>query len=247
MRLSAISYRALPVCTDGPHLPAKGVRTAVRLRFVSAAIAFCACICLIGFGCPQMVLADEASDGESAETDLVLGGVTLTETEFSTGGDSVRIYQARQGDYSNLHPKRLDSFPYAYLCFDKNVGYAQEGQDDAFVKNNEAKVHLTYADGTLVEDAFASTIPSMDYRRIIGVYTPEWLKPLTEYRIVVEPGIMAANGRDVSDQEYVIEFKTGAECSDGMTVYEKVALGLFGIAIGCGVAVGIVRVVRRRS
>lgn len=135
-----------------------------------------------------------------------------------------------------------------YLCvkFDKNVSFAREGQDGSFVQENLAKVHLRTATGADVENSWTSGAHDMNDRQLVYVWIGGWLDPLTEYHVVVDPGIQAANGEDVSAEGYAFAFKTDDRLESGWSVFQVACVPVVLGALAAGVGVQAVRVTRRR-
>lgn len=143
-----------------------------------------------------------------------------------------------------LLPAGIYQGSFAYLLFDKNVGYANEGRDDAFIQNNESKVWVEDVQGNRVEGVYAWVQQDMEYRRLINLSSDVWLKPLTTYRIVAEEGIMAANGLDVTEEPYVIEFKTSAMTPCGLTVFQILLIVLVSVMVLAGIITAAIKAKR---
>lgn len=136
---------------------------------------------------------------------------------------------------------------YLVVEFDKNVSYAQPGADASFVQENLDKVHLQKADGTEVAFSWTEGAHDMQDRCLIYVWIDEWLDPLTEYRVVVDAGIVAANGEDVLAEPATFEFKTSSLCANGLSIFENVGMFLVALVVVAGATVQVTRVVRRRK
>lgn len=134
-----------------------------------------------------------------------------------------------------------------YVQFDKNVSYAQPGKDGAFVDENLSKVHLTTADGTEVSGSWISGAHDHGDRQLIYVHCDEWLEPLTEYRVVVDQGIMAGNGADELGKSVEFTFYTDDLLSNGWRIRYIVAVAVTVLAVFGGVAVQLVRVAKRKG
>lgn len=143
-------------------------------------------------------------------------------------------------DVENVSPKPSPAYTVA-LEFDKNVGYANQGQDTSFIAENVQKVHLLDSRGNEVEGVEVRTGSGRDDRRIIYVRATEWLAPLTAYTIHIDAGIQAANGADVSAEPYDVSFRTSAEMPNGLTLYENVLIPACIVAVVAGIAVMVVR------
>ena len=204
-----------------------------------------ALLCLVmvlalAISCPAWA-EEGAGDGAGAQAGSNAegaGGVVLADWGFA----------ARSTNASGeLHPHPFAAFPYVQLVFSKNVSYAREGADDAFIAENAAKISLRRADGKDVGvNWWVSTSSSFDERACLGIMVDGWLDPLTDYEVVAAPGILAANGVDVSDQEFVVSFRTSEECPDGLTVYEKAVIVLATAAVVAGVVAGVRRMRREK-
>jgi hypothetical protein len=166
-------------------------------------------------------------------------------TAYGAGGVELLEYSGVEDGQQDVDPKPPLAWKFS-LHFSKNVSFPRDGADPAFIANNLSLVRLEKSDGSLVGAYRVRAGFSMEERGLIYIDLDDWLEPLTTYRIVVEPGIRAANGEDVSTERYTIEFKTGPQLSFGMTVFEVVALVCVGLFVVAGATVQIVRVVRRR-
>ena len=67
------------------------------------------------------------------------------------------------------------------------------------------------------------------------------MEPLTTYRIVVQEGIMAANGMDESEEPYVIEFKTSAMTPCGLTVFQILLIVLVSVMVLAGIIAAAIK------
>lgn len=128
--------------------------------------------------------------------------------------------------------------------FSENIAVPLEGSDDSFVQRNMNRVHLYAADGSEVKGWHASV--QGGGKRVIYIELDQWLKPLTEYQVVVDAGIEAAERDAASTSEYRETFKTGSMCPDGLTVYQNIWIALGVMLVIAGIAVQAVRVKRRR-
>lgn len=136
----------------------------------------------------------------------------------------------------------------AVLEFDKNVSFANDGRDDAFIQQNIDKVHVRRAwDGTEVGGFAIKPGGTREERQLIYINNDEWPAPITAYEIVMEPGIAAANGQDVTDREYVVTFTTGPQCENGLSIYQNVGIPVGIALLVAGAVVQAVRVHRRRA
>lgn len=212
--------------------PCLGARVAFRCLAAVLALALGAGF----FGIP--LSADPAFCDEAAQADGArLGGIELVGTQIGN----------KKNLSGEVHPYANPSFPYISLGFNKNVSYVREGDDPSFVEENAKKVSLRRADGEPVGVEWrVGTSNTFDARYFLEIMVDGWLDPLTDYEVVVEPGIVAANGIDVSDREYVIPFRTSEECADGLSVYEKAGIVLLTAAVVAGVAAGVVRMRREK-
>ena len=186
----------------------------------------------IAFAAALLAMVPIAASPDRAHAD---GGVFVT--DFAFGG----------GDFEpDVVPPEPTGIYRLVVEFDKNVSWARRGEDDSFVKENLEKVHLVYEDGTPVEGAEIKPAYGQSDRRLIYVFADDWLRPLTTYRVVVDAGIVAANGTDATDQPYEFEFTTTADCENGLTIYENVAIPVVGVLVVAGIAVQVVRTARSR-
>lgn len=132
---------------------------------------------------------------------------------------------------------------YAILMFSKGVDYypLQEGVDLSHLKANYAKVSVQNADGTKFEGAKVYSLGSNSEERPGNIYIDleGRLAPLSEYRIVVEPGITTYSGAYASTQRYEISFCTNGDLGGGLTVAHVLVAGALVIAIGLGIAVQV--------
>jgi hypothetical protein len=172
---------------------------------------------------------------------LLLIGVPLT--AYGEGGVEMVNSTVADGE-TGVSPEPYKPWKFA-MQFSKNVSFAQEGRDDAFVANNLSKVKLLGPDGKEAENYVVNPGSSQGERQVIYISTDKWLDPLAEYQIVVEPGLIAANGQDVSSEQYVITFKTSEQREDGFTVYQVVIFQSLALLVVVGIAVQIVRTKKR--
>ncbi len=196
------------------------MRRALRGAFVAALAAF---ICMAA---PELALAE--------------GGVSCTGITLSHTDDAGRPDPDPQYDPDHW-------MWWGSLQFDKNVSFAKDGADDAFVENNVSKVHLQTADGRDVEGFWAEGTNSHAERQVIYLRLSERLQPATAYRVTVDSGIEAANGADFSSQPYVFEFTTTDDLGGGWTIHAIAAYAVVGLALAAGVGVGCVRVAKRKG
>lgn len=128
--------------------------------------------------------------------------------------------------------------------FSENIAVPLEGADDSFIQRNMDRVHLYTTDGGEVKGWHASV--QGGGKRVIYIELDQWLKPLTEYQVVVDAGIEAAERDAASMREYRETFKTGSMCPDGLTIYQNIWIALGVVLVLIGVAVQVVRVKKRR-
>lgn len=171
------------------------------------------------------------------------GGVELTAV-YLRGVDAVDLAAATSGAVV----EGVDTSPsvvcVATLQFSKNVAY--NNGDGDFAYRNERRVHLYGPDGQEVAGSrLLLAYYDHSLRQYIQVCTDEWLAPLTTYTLVVDEGVEAANGEDVSTCAYTVTFRTGPDCQNGFTVYENAAMVAAPSLAACGVAVQLVRNRRR--
>jgi hypothetical protein len=177
-------------------------------------------------------------------TALADGGVTSTGANFFCETSSMtEVAAGVDAAVEGVTPEPQAIF--AVVAFDKNVAWGRGG-DETFAKENCEKVHVVDMGGNELAQTEVYTISDKDYRQFIYIRLNDWLAPLTTYRIVVDSGIQAANGEDVSEVGYVYEFTTGAQCSNGLTIYENVLIPVVVIVFVAGVLVQVVRVRRNR-
>lgn len=174
----------------------------------------------------------------------LLGLAALPQHAFADGGVEVTDVYFCRGDVTDaVSPEPSQSW-YISIQFSKNVSYANDGRDDAFVSKNAALVHLVGPDGSEVEGYTVKPGNSRESRQIIYIVTDVWLAPLTTYQVIVDAGVIAANGTDVLAEPYVFKFTTSAQCSNGLSLYENVGIPLIAGLLALGVVVQVVRVRR---
>ena len=175
-----------------------------------------------------------------------------TDTLRSTDITLVEWYIANsQG--SDLRPtvQGTNLAHYAVLGFSRGVDYfpLTSGVDLSLIEANCAKVSLQSADGTPVEGARVYTLQSNREDRQGNIYIDleggTRLSPLTEYRIVIEPGLTTWSGGYASTSRYVISFRTDGDLGAGWSVQSAVAVAFCAAAVLVGLAVGLAR--RRRE
>lgn len=160
------------------------------------------------------------------------GGVSFVGTTSST---------------SELSYSTVSGYYRIALEFDKNVGYADAGRDAAFIENNIEKVRVLDAQGKEIEEDYVVHAgSSREERQLLYVDITEYLAPLTTYTVYIDAGIQAANGVDVSTESYEITFRTSAQCSNGLSLYQNISILTCVILIACGVTAGIVRTRKER-
>lgn len=179
---------------------------------------------------------------------LVIVGLALLlcmpQAAWADGGVEVTEVYLRGNSLPDSVSPEPSSPWLASVQFSKNVSYANDGRDDAFVDANAQRVHLVGPGGKDVEGVRIVPGESRESRQIICIATDEWLSPLTTYHIVVDAGVVAANGVDVLDEEYSFAFTTSAQCSNGLSLYENVGIPLFALVLVAGAVVQVVRVRR---
>jgi hypothetical protein len=165
---------------------------------------------------------------------------------FADGGvELIGVFGVEDGQVDVDPTPYGDTWKFS-LHFSKNVAYARDEADSALVTENLALVRLERVDGVPVGTYRVRAGGTMQERSLIYIDIYDWLEPLVEYRIVVEPGIRAANGEDVSDERFTLAFKAGPQLSNGMTVFGVASLICVGAFILVGLAVQCVRVRRWR-
>lgn len=140
---------------------------------------------------------------------------------------------------------------YAVLTFSKGIDYfpPQEGVDLSHLEENYAKVSLQKLDGTKVEGVKIYSLDSRSEDRHGNIYVDleERLEPLSEYRIVVEPGITTYSGVHTSAERYEISFRTNGDLGGGLTVAHVLVAAVVLVAVCVGIAVQIRRRVREKG
>lgn len=130
------------------------------------------------------------------------------------------------------------------IGFSVNVAVPVESGEDGFIQRNLDRVHLYRADGSEVDGWYASV--EGGGKRVIYIELEDWLDPLTEYQVVVDAGLEAADGSSAMAAEYRETFKTGAMWPDGLTVYQNAWIALGAFVVLAGIATQAVRVARRK-
>jgi hypothetical protein len=181
--------------------------------------------------------------GDGGTTDPYLEDGTTDVSPAPTGGTNwVYNEEAQAGEQ-----EAFTSWKFA-LQFSKNVSWARNGEDGAFVEHNLALISLERADGKPMDATYRVRAGnSQDERTVIYIDLLSRLSPLTDYRIVADAGITAANGEDVSAVRYEINFRTDATLPGGMTVFGVIAIACFAVFIAAGLAIGALRLRRRRK
>lgn len=140
---------------------------------------------------------------------------------------------------------------YAMLAFSENLSWysMEEGADLSFLDDNAALVTLEKADGTPVEgvDVYSYYEEASLEEGIIYLDLEGWLDPLSDYQIVVEPGLTTFDGSSVSTERYVVEFRTDGQLSWGPTVFQVAAVVAAAICVAAGFAAQLVRRRRQRG
>ena len=162
---------------------------------------------------------------------------------YADGGVSlVQVWAGSQG-VDDVWPGPVDGYNLS-LEFDKNVSYANQ-QDDAFVSDNLAKVYVVDGSGRRLDSIVTAGASGPDDKTVIYLRATEWLVPLAKYTVVAEAGIRAKNGEDATAVEYRSTFTTSADCANGLTVYQNVALCVVAAAAMLGAVAAFLR--RRRA
>lgn len=183
--------------------------------------AFCALLTLIaGLVCPR-AFADERSQ------EVFVEGVSYN---HDAGGA--------------VATKPNDIMWDVAVDFSVNVAVPVEGADDGFIQRNLDRVHLYKADGGEVQGWHASV--EGGGKRVIYIELDGWLAPLTEYQVVVDAGLEAAESDGVLTCEYRESFVTGAMCSNGLSVYQNVWIALAVLVVIGGIAIQVWRVRGRK-
>ena len=164
---------------------------------------------------------------------------------YAAGGLELELSKPEQG------AEEVHTQPYPYydmmLQFSKNVSFVQEGRDGAFVENNKKLIHLLDKHGNEVEGFWIREGGTFEERTVMYIEIEDWLYPYTEYFMLVEPGIMAANGEDVTTEQYLISFKTGGLQPNGLTLPQNVAIAVAVVFVLLGIAIQILRIRKNRQ
>lgn len=127
--------------------------------------------------------------------------------------------------------------------FSTNVAVA-DGGDDGFIQRNLDRVHLLKADGSEAPNWHASV--QGGGRRVIYIELEDWLDPLTEYQVVVDAGLEAADGTSATTSEYRETFKTSSATKNGLSVYQNIAIVAVPVFLVLGIIVQVARTQRQR-
>lgn len=207
-------------------------------------MALVACGVVLACALPALAFADGGVELVQIASGSIHGGIHQDVTVVP-GEDLVDVPTQPSG-FTLEDGEREDGTPslvyFAVLEFSKNVSYAREGVDDAFIEENLARVHLRNAQTGVEVPMQARAGGTMEERQLIYVETPEWLEPLTAYELVVDEGIVAANGLDMTTEPYTVRMVTGDLCSNGLTVAQNVLV----VAVPLLLAVGVICAVLRR-
>lgn len=187
-------------------------------RRVHMLVVLCALVFLSWILCPTAQAAEEAP-------------VQVDGVSYNHDGDGA------------VSPKPNEAAWDIAIDFSENVAVPLEGADDSFVQRNMDRVHLYTADGREVFGWYASV--QGGGKRVIYIELDQWLKPLTEYQVVVDAGVEAAERDAATASEYRETFKTGSMCSDGLTIYQNIWIALAVLLVIAGVVVQVVRVKKR--
>ena len=163
---------------------------------------------------------------------------------FAVDPEVTEVSYARDTDGTLVKPEPINPSWNIAIGFSTNVTVAEDGADDSFIERNLARVHLYKADGSDVANWHASV--QGGGKRVIYIELEDWLEPLTEYKVVVDAGLEAADDSGTMQQSYVSTFKTGASCRDGLSAYQNLWIALGVLLLVAGVAVQAIRVRRSR-
>ena len=175
--------------------------------------------------------------------------VTGSTTALSSSDITLSEWHIANTQGSDLRPtaQGVNLAHYAVLGFSRGVDYfpLSSGVNPSLIDANCAKVSLQRADGTPVEGARVYTLRSNREDRQGNIYIDlnegVRLAPLSEYRIVVEPGLTTWSGGYESASRYVIIFRTDGDLGGGWSVQSAVAVVICVAAVVVGLAVGFVR------
>lgn len=127
--------------------------------------------------------------------------------------------------------------------FDENVGWnTLDAQTPA---DNLLCIHLEEGNGTAVSGWSVRTGVSSDERTVLYVELEEPLKPLHEYRLVIDPELCTASASETLGVRYVTYFTTEPNLASGLTVFQVVGVVGAVLVFVCGVGAGVAR--RRRE
>ncbi len=189
---------------------------------------------------------------------LLVSALAVTRPAFADGGVQCtgmwlggELYQPGETLSTSVSPPLMnheEGSPYriCLLEFDKNVSYAKGG-DDSFVQRNIERIHLVRVNGTEVAGSYVTASNLESDKKYFTVMSTSWLDPLTEYRVVVDAGMEAQNGEDISGESCVFTFKTSAMLTNGFTVYQIAIAVVLVLALAAGIAIQAVRISKRRS
>lgn len=163
---------------------------------------------------------------------------------YADDPEVTEVSYARDADGALVKPQPAGPSWNIAIGFNMNIAVAADGDDDSFIERNLTRVHLYKADGSEVSNWHASV--QGGGKRVIYIDLEDWLEPLTEYKVVIDAGLEAADGSGAMQQSYVSTFKTGASCRNGLDVYQNLWIALGLILVAAGVAVQAVRVRRPR-
>ncbi len=228
------------------HAPKLAAASKLAKRFLAA--AFCMALCAM----PSVAHADGG---------VTCTGFSLYSTPYCDNSDTSSVCPSPMAlDEVYVDPETgigsmrkstasptLNVVPFMVVMFDKNVGCPKTLDDSAFVERNVERIRIVRVrDGYEVATHAYSSMQSDD-RRCLYVCLDEWMDPLTNYEIVVDAGIEAANGVDVSAEEYRFPIKTGALCKIGLTVFQIGWIAAAVALVACGVAWSVRRVRKERA
>lgn len=138
---------------------------------------------------------------------------------------------------------------YATLTFSWGIDYYPLGEDTdlSAIHANWEKVSLQTADGTPVEGVRIYSLQANSEDRQGTIYIDlddgTRLAPLSEYHIVVEPGLTTYSGAHTSTERFEVDFRTNGDLGGGVTVAGVVV----GVTVVAVLVAGIAVQVRRRK
>lgn len=223
------------------HISAQVAASKLCGRLLAAAV--CAVVCIAA-----------ATSPAQADGGVTCTGISLYSTPYCDNSDTSSVCpmppivdDTYVDSESGLGALRQTAFQFAVITFDKNVSYPKSLDDDAFIDRNLERIRIVRQRDGYVVASHAFAYRQRDDRKCLYLFLDEWMDPLTDYEIVVDAGIEAANEVDVMDEEYRFAFKTGSLCKIGLTVFQIGWIVGAAALLAVGVVWRIRRVCRERS